>query len=172
MPRILQGIERDVFTCCTCSGLFLGIQDFSFTESVLKKRVACIGTMQIIKGLGIPNKHFAKQKGRLYRQTPCLQKVDLKITERENRRVDFVRGWDYTIIEYCLAFTYRWRDNLWNIYQSVRWLKNGGFPQEELMSCAQKDEFSEQRKSVHTGRFQRMRKSQLTQESRAAATWR
>ena len=27
-----------------------------------------------------------------YRQTPCLQKVDLKITERENRRVDFVRG--------------------------------------------------------------------------------
>ena len=66
MPRILQGIERDVFTCCTCSGLFLGIQDFSFTESVLKKRVACIGTMQIIKGLGIPNKHFATQKWRLY----------------------------------------------------------------------------------------------------------
>ena len=62
MPRILQGIERDVFTCCTCSGLFLGIQDFSFTESVLKKRVACIGTMQIIKGLGIPNKHFATLK--------------------------------------------------------------------------------------------------------------
>ena len=72
MPRILQGIERDVFTCCTCSGLFLGIQDFSFTESVLKKRVACIGTMQIIKGLGIPNKHFATQKWRLYRQKPCL----------------------------------------------------------------------------------------------------
>ena len=48
--------------------------------------------MQITKGLGIPNKHFAKQKWRFYRQTPCLQKVDLKITERENRRVDFVRG--------------------------------------------------------------------------------
>lgn len=47
--------------------------------------------------------------------------------------------------------------------------ENGGFPQEELMSCAQKDEFSEQRKSGHTGRFQRMRKSQLTQESRAVA---
>ena len=75
MPRILQGIERDVFTCCTCSGLFLGIQDFSFTESVLKKRVACIGTMQIIKGLGIPNKHFATQKWRLYRQKPCLQLI-------------------------------------------------------------------------------------------------
>lgn len=76
MPRILQGIERDVFTCCTCSGLFLGIQDFSFTESVLKKRVACIGTMQIIKGLGIPNKHFATQKWRLYRQKPCLRKLN------------------------------------------------------------------------------------------------
>ena len=133
-------------------------------KSVRQERAACIGTMQITKGLGIPNKHFAKQKWRLYRQTPCLQKVDLKITERENRRVDFVRGWDYTIIEYCLAFTYRWRDNLWNIYQSVRWLKNGGFPQEELMSCAQKDEFPEQRKSVHTGRFPRMRKSLLMQE--------
>ena len=75
MPRILQGIERDVFTCCTCSGLFLGIQDFSFTESVLKKRVACIGTMQIIKGLGIPNKHFATQNKHLYRQMHCLQKL-------------------------------------------------------------------------------------------------
>ena len=32
------------------------------------------------------------------------------------------------------------------------------------------DEFPEQRKSVHTGRFQRMRKSQLTQESRVVAT--
>ena len=61
-------------------------------KSVRNERAACSGTMQITKGLGIPNKHFAKQKGRLYRQTPCLQKVDLKITERENRRVDFVRG--------------------------------------------------------------------------------
>ena len=32
------------------------------------------------------------------------------------------------------------------------------------------DESPEQRKSVHTGRFQRMRKSQLTQELRVVAT--
>ena len=74
-------------------------------RSVLKKRAACIGTVQNEGDWAQPNKHFAKQKWRLYRQTPCLQKVDLKITERENRRVDFVRGWDYTVIEYSLAFT-------------------------------------------------------------------
>lgn len=32
-------------------------------KSVRNERAACSGTMQITKGLGIPNKHFAKQNG-------------------------------------------------------------------------------------------------------------
>jgi len=38
----------------------------------LKKRAACIGTVQNEGDWAQPNKHFAKQKWHLYRQKPCL----------------------------------------------------------------------------------------------------
>ena len=41
-------------------------------KSVQKERAACIQRMQITKGLGIPNKHFATQNRHLYRQMHCL----------------------------------------------------------------------------------------------------
>ena len=41
-------------------------------RSVLKKRAACIGTVQNEGDWAQPNKHFATQKWRLYRQKPCL----------------------------------------------------------------------------------------------------
>ena len=41
-------------------------------RSVLKKRAACIGTVQNEGDWAQPNKHFAKQKWHLYRQKPCL----------------------------------------------------------------------------------------------------
>ena len=44
------------------------------------------------------------------------------------------------------------------------------FRQDGSVIFVNPDEFPEQRKSVHTGRFQRMRKSQLTQELRVVAT--
>jgi len=42
---------------------------------VLKKRAACIGTVQNEGDWAQPNKHFAKQKWHLYRQKPCLQPI-------------------------------------------------------------------------------------------------
>ena len=44
-------------------------------RSVLKKRAACIGTVQNEGDWAQPNKHFAKQKWHLYRQKPCLRKL-------------------------------------------------------------------------------------------------
>ena len=44
-------------------------------RSVLKKRVACIGTVQNKGDWAQPNKHFAKQKWHLYRQKPCLPQL-------------------------------------------------------------------------------------------------
>ena len=41
------------------------------TQSVRKERAACIQRTQNVKGLGLPNKHFATQKWHLYRQKPC-----------------------------------------------------------------------------------------------------
>ena len=41
-------------------------------RSVLKKRAACIGTVQIRKGLGFPNKHFATQNLHLCARMHCL----------------------------------------------------------------------------------------------------
>ena len=49
-------------------------------RSVLKKRAACIGTVQNEGDWAQPNKHFATQKWRLYRQKPCLpQQCDLSV---------------------------------------------------------------------------------------------
>ena len=42
-------------------------------KSVRKERAACTGTVQIRKGLGFPNKHFATQNLHLCAQRPCLQ---------------------------------------------------------------------------------------------------
>ena len=44
----------------------------NINRSVLKKRAACIGTVQNEGDWAQPNKHFATQKWRLYRQKPCL----------------------------------------------------------------------------------------------------
>lgn len=44
----------------------------NINRSVLKKRAACIGTVQNEGDWAQPNKHFAKQKWHLYRQKPCL----------------------------------------------------------------------------------------------------
>ena len=44
-------------------------------KSVRKERVACIGTVQIRKGLGFPNKHFATQNLHLCARMHCLQKL-------------------------------------------------------------------------------------------------
>ena len=41
-------------------------------RSVLKKRVACIGTVQSERVWGVPNKHFAAQNRHLYRRMHCL----------------------------------------------------------------------------------------------------
>ena len=46
-------------------------------RSVLKKRAACIGTVQNEGDWAQPNKHFAKQKWHLYRQKPCLPVLSL-----------------------------------------------------------------------------------------------
>ena len=48
-------------------------------RSVLKKRAACIGTMQNEGDWAQPNKHFATQKVFLYRRKHCLQMQTLYI---------------------------------------------------------------------------------------------
>ena len=44
-------------------------------RSVPRECAACTGTVQIRKGLGIPNKHFATQKWLLYKRKPCLRQL-------------------------------------------------------------------------------------------------
>ena len=44
-------------------------------KSVRKERAACTGTVQIRKGLGFPNKHFATQNLHLCARMHCLQKL-------------------------------------------------------------------------------------------------
>ncbi len=50
-------------------------------NSVRKERVACIGTVQIRKGLGFPNKHFATQNLHLCARMHCLPKIFLSISK-------------------------------------------------------------------------------------------
>ena len=83
----------------------------NINRSVLKKRAACIGTVQNEGDWAQPNKHFATQKWRLYRQKPCLLQqcvlfvrslkfLDWRKTPWQRRRLKKKLS---TLIRFCLT---------------------------------------------------------------------
>ena len=67
-------LEGNGYLVSWCIGHLVELAPPNIYRSVLKKRAACIGTVQNEGDWAQPNKHFATQKWRLYRQKPCLRK--------------------------------------------------------------------------------------------------
>ena len=65
-------LEGNGYLVSWCIGHLVELAPPNIYRSVLKKRAACIGTVQNEGDWAQPNKHFATQKWRLYRQKPCL----------------------------------------------------------------------------------------------------